>query len=116
MLIFSYYKKSILVLFFCTLLVFFLTTAGAYGGDPIRIMPLGDSITAGYGSAFSVGYRQALFLSTVESGYEIDFVGNQKDGEFANPFFDADHEGHPGWGTYQVAEHVYEWLPIIHRI
>jgi hypothetical protein len=70
----------------------------------IRIMPLGDSITAGIASGTSpasanrIGYRKDLYdsLTTLSAGkYGIDFVGSQSDG--SNFLFDTNHEGHPGW-------------------
>ena len=70
-----------------------------------RIMPLGDSITAGITSgnnppsATRTGYRLDLFndLTTASAGkYGINFVGSQSDGAGAG-LSDPDHEGHPGW-------------------
>ncbi|MGB9714790.1 MAG: GDSL-type esterase/lipase family protein, partial [Thermodesulfovibrionales bacterium] len=79
---------------------------GHLGCDfPVRIMPLGDSITYGYGSSgtdlneFITGYRQPLYISLVNAGYYIDFVGSLHTGQSAIPVFDYDHEGHPGWGA-----------------
>jgi lysophospholipase L1-like esterase len=57
-----------------------------------KIMPLGDSTTAG--SPGNAGYRKKLFLDLINSGFDIDFVGSQSSGSG----FDADHEGH-GWRT-----------------
>jgi hypothetical protein len=71
----------------------------------VRIMPLGDSITAGITSNNSppsstrVGYRLDLFngLTTLSAGkYGIDFVGSQSDGA-GSGLSDTNHEGHPGW-------------------
>jgi hypothetical protein len=64
--------------------------------DPIRIMPLGNSITRGStGSDDRVGYRRKLFLSLSGSGYNVDFVGSRSLGIPSD--FDKDHEGHSGW-------------------
>ena len=84
---------------------------------PIRIMPLGDSITLGTNSnlplptyeGYRVGYRQELFQSLVDAGYPIDFVGSQSEGDLALPAFDTDHEGHGGYSANQVADSVYGW-------
>jgi len=71
----------------------------------VRIMPLGDSITAGITdgnnppTATRVGYRLDLFngLTTLSAGkYGIDFVGSQSEGAGAG-LSDVNHEGHPGW-------------------
>lgn len=58
----------------------------------VRIMPLGDSITAASG-----GYRFTLQDKLTAGGYKFDFVGGrhlEKDGRH-----DSDHEGHSGWET-----------------
>lgn len=60
--------------------------------ESIKIMPLGDSTTAG--SPGSVGYRKKLYLDLINSGFNVDFVGTQSSGSG----FDTDHEGH-GWQT-----------------
>ena len=60
--------------------------------ERVKIMLLGDSITAG--SHGTVGYRRNLYLDLVNSGFNVDFVGSQS----AGSGFDADHEGH-GWQT-----------------
>ena len=61
-------------------------------GESVKIMALGDSITAG--SPGNVGYRKKLYLDLISSGFNVDFVGSQSTGSG----FDADHEGH-GWKT-----------------
>ena len=85
----------------------------------IEIMPLGDSITAGYISGltqdYRTGYRQKLYLDLINSGYSVDFVGSLQDGSLAAPSFDIDHEGHAGWhakgGTGGgIAPNIYSWL------
>jgi serralysin len=60
--------------------------------ESVKIMPLGDSLTAG--SHGTVGYRKKLYLDLINSGFNVDFVGSQSTGSG----FDADHEGH-GWQT-----------------
>jgi lysophospholipase L1-like esterase len=62
----------------------------------VRIMPLGDSITAGFGDATGAGYRKSLFqaLETVVGSGRVDFVGSQTNGPSD---FDNQHEGHGGW-------------------
>jgi len=61
-------------------------------GESVKIMPLGDSITAGFPG--TVGYREKLYLDLINSGFNVDFVGSQSSGSG----FDADHEGY-GWQT-----------------
>ena len=73
----------------------------------IKIMPLGDSITYGWGSASGGGYRLPLWNELRVHGAAIDFVGSQQNGPAS---FDRDHEGHPGWTINQIAEKVVNWL------
>ena len=80
---------------------------------PVKIMPLGDSLTSGYGETTTyplmVGYRQALLNRLTSTGYVVDFVGSQIAGD-GIPGFDANHEGHGGWTSAQVAGNVYQFL------
>ncbi len=59
---------------------------------PATILPLGDSITHGYGSVDEGGYREPLYRRLVGVGWRPDFVGSLTDGQFPEP----DHEGHDG--------------------
>jgi hypothetical protein len=105
----------------------------AAGPGRVRIMPLGDSITAGFpgGSAATdlwVGYRRKLFkdLENASPNYGVDFVGGISTfGATAWPDTDTpvdrDHEGHDGWcddntpfcnpsGGQTIAANVTTWL------
>jgi lysophospholipase L1-like esterase len=73
--------------------------------DPVRIMPLGDSITQG-GSIG--GYRLDLGAKLRSGGRAVDFVGSLADGPTSMP--DRNHEGHPGWTIAQVDANVVSWL------
>jgi lysophospholipase L1-like esterase len=69
---------------------------------PVRIMPLGDSITAGPGC-----WRAKLWNRLQTNGYtNIDFVGGVSDGGGCNPGFayDFDHEGHGGFSATGIAD------------
>ncbi|MFD3717261.1 SGNH/GDSL hydrolase family protein [Streptomyces sp. NPDC058674] len=69
----------------------------------IRVMPLGDSITAGLGSTTGAGYRLPLWQrAAAQTRYRIDYVGGQNAG--AVP--DADHEGHRGWHISQIRAEI----------
>ncbi|OJJ00832.1 hypothetical protein ASPVEDRAFT_591077 [Aspergillus versicolor CBS 583.65] len=61
---------------------------------PLRIMPLGDSITRGTSSPDITGYRHKLrsTLQNQQAGLEVDMIGSLQEGEMA----DNDHEGHSG--------------------
>lgn len=67
---------------------------GGPAGCAVAIMPLGDSITHGYGSTTMVGYRRPLYLSLTAAGYRVNFVGSRPAGAWLD--FDRDNEGHPG--------------------
>ena len=61
---------------------------------PIRILPLGDSITEGW--PVRGGYRTPLYRLLTNAGYNVDFVGTlTNNGSSDLP--DLDHEGHYGW-------------------
>lgn len=82
----------------------------------IRIMPLGDSITAGTGSTDGNGYRTPLWTKLKEAGYNVDYVGNQTGASSAS-LGDRDHEGHGGWYLSNpekgLLEHLDEWFSTI---
>jgi len=84
---------------------------------PIRVMPLGDSITVGENGpkdvpppGYVIGYRQRLYERLTNAGYVIDFVGSQAEGDLAIPAFDTDHEGHSGYSDTQVIDNLDNWL------
>ena len=98
---------------------------------PIRIMPLGDSITKGTGTCQEgdppdpfdelywncTGYRDYLWYSLVDNGYTVDFVGSQGlqfQDDYLDPYHDNDHEGHGGWTAGDIKNNVYgsglNWL------
>jgi lysophospholipase L1-like esterase len=62
-----------------------------------RIMPLGDSITSGFNSSPSWGYRGPLWNKFHERGLGIDYVGQYRDGP--SSFLDPDHQGGLGQTT-----------------
>jgi lysophospholipase L1-like esterase len=61
---------------------------------PLRIMPVGDSIT--YGIPVAGGYRAPLYRLLTNGGYNVDFVGTQT-GNGTPSLPDPDHEGYSGW-------------------
>ena len=87
---------------------------------PVKIMPLGDSITEGSNGLitddnYMASYRQKLYLDLIGSGYNVNFVGSLQSGNLLTPAFDTDHEGHAGYSaacTYgpAVVTYVYNWL------
>lgn len=84
--------------------------------NPVRIMPLGDSITydqqIGDTRPLSVrtGYREPLWQMLINAGYYVDFVGGRIAGQDALPSFDPDNEGYPGFRDDEIALIVYDLL------
>ena len=77
-----------------------LLVLSAYGqGAGLRLMPIGDSITAGYRSSTGNGYRGPLSDELISQGDALDFVGSQRSGVM----FDPDNEGYYGYRIDQVA-------------
>jgi lysophospholipase L1-like esterase len=83
-----------------------MSSAAVEGYAPLRIMPLGDSITFGVGSQHLDGYRPSLYRRLTSAGLGVDFVGSLHNG--GGP--DADNEGHKGWTIERVANHLDDWL------
>ena len=67
-----------------------------------KILPIGDSITAGEypGDSFPGAYRVELWNQLVADNLEIDFVGSQYND--SSNLGDKEHEGHPGWTINQI--------------
>lgn len=71
-----------------------------------KILPLGDSITAGEYPGDSTldpvpgAYRNQLWNQLVADDLEIDFVGSQYND--SSNLGDREHEGHPGWTINQI--------------
>jgi lysophospholipase L1-like esterase len=84
-------------------------TAEALAQVPVRIMPLGDSITAGPGC-----WRAFLWNQLQAAGYtNIDFVGSvQGGGCNSGSAYDVDHEGHSGFSATGIADNnqLPPWL------
>ncbi len=85
---------------------------GVGGFDPCpatgscKILPLGDSITAGAGAqpGDNGGYRVELFTKAVNDNMHITFVGSLSSGPstVAGLTFPQNHEGHIGWKIDQI--------------
>jgi lysophospholipase L1-like esterase len=75
------------------------TPASAAAPATLRLMPLGDSITWGVGSASGNSYRSFLWNRLAAEGHTQDFVGSGRNGTMSDP----DNEGHNGWRIDQIA-------------
>ncbi len=96
-------KMRICLVFFFSLIF----NSPLWACEPTRIMPLGDSLTAGGYNINGVwhidgGYRLPLWKTLTNNKYQIDFVGSLAHGNFA----DAEHEGRSGWRIEQLDEIV----------
>jgi lysophospholipase L1-like esterase len=96
---------------------------------PLRIMCVGDSITAGYTDnpkwtvPFEFGYRRGLYQRLIQAGYRFQFVGESPEprdglsGLHGNtPTLDLraqdqdHHRGYGGWGTQKVLGGIGAWV------
>ena len=116
-------------------IIFLSLTCSVFAADKstIRIMPLGDSITAGYTdnpkwkSPFKFGYRSGLYTRMKREGYRFLFVGSSEEpfnkkfgdpthGGSVNPELDLrevkqdGHRGYGGWGITAIQKNVAKWI------
>ncbi|MGB3532369.1 MAG: SGNH/GDSL hydrolase family protein [Microcoleaceae cyanobacterium] len=78
-------------------------------GESFKLMPLGDSITAGkedntQNEADREGYRRFLYEDLTALGLNVDFVGSKSNGR--DGFVDKDHQGDPGIDINGLARSV----------
>ncbi len=89
-----------------------LPASGHAQGDPIRILPMGDSITFGTGGTAGLGgYRGPLYDLLVNAGYEVDYVGTSTGN--SEGLVEKEHEGHGGWRIDQLDANVAGWFNAI---
>lgn len=70
----------------------------------VRLLPVGDSITAG------PYYRAPLQVLLADAGCDVDFVGSVVDEDPSQPgLTDPDHEGHGGWRADAIADGARVW-------
>ena len=97
--------------------------AAVSAADPIRILPVGDSITEGFGE--TGGYRKYLDYELKQQGISFDMVGPQRDGQTSFNYngqqvqYDGNHAGYggytikqqypiPNWGRNGLLERLQE--------
>ncbi len=92
-------------------LIFIASVLSSNAGGLIKIMPVGNSITAGEHYKYPAieertGYRKPLYEMLVKAGYNVDFVGSQEHGirskEDKN-WYDWNCEAYPGWKIPDIA-------------
>ncbi len=77
-----------------------------YAQARLKIMPLGDSITAGDRNG---GYRHLLYDLLTQDGISFEFAGSLQGGDVPDPH----HEGHSGWRIDQIEDGIAGgWLEI----
>jgi lysophospholipase L1-like esterase len=74
------------------------------GTAPIKIMPLGDSITQGVNKKSC--YRFYLDSLLLSAGYSFDMVGSLSGPESG---YDSNHEGHWGWEAHALLPNIGNW-------
>ena len=77
---------------------------------PVRIMPIGDSLTSGVSNTvIPGGYRNRLYSLLTTAGYNVDFVGLNTDSN--NPGLpDKDHQGVGGARIDEIQSNLAGWL------
>jgi lysophospholipase L1-like esterase len=92
-------------------LAFLMLARAADAQTPLRIMPLGDSITQGVNDTVPptgpVGYRGTLWTQLLTDGFNVNFVGSLVDGPST---IDRDHEGHGGFRIDQILTAIDGYL------
>ena len=97
-----------------------IIVSSSQAGELIKIMPVGNSITAGEHYRFPAlaertGYRKDLYWMLINAGYNVDFVGSQNHGirsEDDEDWYDWNNEAYPGWKIPDIAIKVKAALPI----
>ncbi len=79
---------------------------------PIKVLPLGDSITDSI--LGNPSYRRPLWHQLNTAGYNVDFVGRPNYRHTTVPpellDYDIDHEGHSGFEADQIENSISAWL------
>jgi len=88
-------------------------TGGASGFNPCKaspcvVLPLGDSITHGFGSSDDSGYRAPLFKLAVAASQKVTFIGSLSNGPgtVSSQTFPKMHEGHDGISVTGITGYV----------
>ena len=109
-------QKNILI---HSILWLFLGTHALHASTTL-IMPLGDSITYDNNhhdvevkarpTGLRHAYRNHLWYKLKADNMDVNFVGSLSAGKDVRPAFDPDNEGHPGWTSYEIANHTYAYM------
>ena len=94
-----------------TLLGLLFVCGISFAQNPVKIMPLGNSLTEGNESGGA--YRPSLWRTLKQNNLNVDFVGTNNSGPSD---IDGDHEGHSGYtigpyGTYgNIIDNINSYL------
>ncbi|MEE4312647.1 MAG: GDSL-type esterase/lipase family protein [candidate division KSB1 bacterium] len=89
------------------LVIVFIFSLNANSSAQIKIMPLGNSITAGEAGSSPVGgFRDDLAFLLTDENVNFDLVGTFNDGVSTYPM----HQGAPGKTAGYIANHLSPWL------
>lgn len=110
---FAHCYKTVLALCVLLFTLGWISPAHAFAKKPLRIMPLGDSLTAGAYIVDGVfktdaGYRYTLWKLLTQAGYPIRMVGSYQDGPADFP--ERHHEGHSGRRIDEIAAGASKWV------
>ncbi|MHC1702953.1 MAG: hypothetical protein AB9846_03495 [Tenuifilaceae bacterium] len=95
-----------------TMLEIYLNSIVSLSNELIKIMPVGNSITAGEHYGYPAleertGYRKTLYELLVRAGHMVDFVGSQNHGirpRENKDWFDWNCEAYPGWKIPEISK------------
>lgn len=93
--------------FSCQILLYLFFTLNILAQQPLRVMPLGNSITFDTyendprTDAYKISYRYKLYQLFSESGFYVDFVGSRRAGWYY--FSDCENAGWPGIRDHELA-------------
>ncbi|UKZ67969.1 uncharacterized protein TrAtP1_009126 [Trichoderma atroviride] len=76
---------------------------------PLRLMPLGGSITYGVGSSDKNGYRKSLYDMLTSDGHNVEMVGSRKSGTMPN----NQNEGWRGFTIDQIDRRARISIPLL---
>jgi hypothetical protein len=81
---------------------------------PVRLMPLGDSITRGLicpaPGFIPGGYRTRLYHRLANELFPVEFVGSANDNPDPGNLPSPAHEGHGGWRIDEIEAGIGAWL------
>lgn len=90
-------------------ILWLLAGVQATAAEPLRIMPLGDSITCG---TVPGGYRTKLWSDLTTARYAVDFVGASSENPDPSHLPDPAHNGYGGWRIDQLDANIIGWMQV----